>query len=57
MPGDSRNSSLVHMRASAPHVSWHAAYMVEATQKLLEDQSRERKAKKRGWWPLFHDET
>ena len=29
---------------------------VAATQKLLEDQSRDRKAKKRGWWPLFHDE-
>ncbi len=31
--------------------------LVEATQKLFEDQSRERKAKKRGWWPLFHDES
>ncbi len=30
--------------------------LVEATQKLLEDQSRDRKAKKRGWWPLFSDE-
>ena len=31
--------------------------LVEATQKLLEDQSSQRKAKKRGWWPLFHDES
>jgi len=31
--------------------------LVEATQKLLEDQSRDRKAKKRGWWPLFSDES
>ena len=29
--------------------------LVEATQKLLEDQSSERKAKKRSWWRLGGD--
>ena len=29
--------------------------LVEATQKLLEDQGRDRKAKKKSWWRLGGD--